>query len=164
MVAGIAYDRDGHSQASMGVAAGDVTGDGRIDILLTDFFAAGNALYTLDESGVFQDVSREFGIHDASLSMLGFGCQFADLDGDGWLDFFVTNGHVDRTTIRGGPDRMPPQLYRNNTGREFIDTPPTELGPFFQRGYLGRALALWTGTGTAGPTSPFRICTTRSPL
>ena len=149
VVRGIAYDVDGNPQASMGVAAGDVTGDGLIDILITDFFESGNAMYSQGPDGFFEDVSREYNIHQPSLTMLGFGCHFADLDGDGWLDLIVTNGHVDQTTARGGPDRMPPQVYRNVDGQRFEVVSPEDLGHFFQTGFLGRGLAIldWNRDG-----------------
>jgi len=149
IVRGIAYDLDGNAQASMGVAAGDVTGDGRIDILITDFFESGNAMYSQGADGFFEDVSRKYGVHQPSLTMLGFGCHFADLDGDGWLDLIVTNGHVDQTTSRGGPDRMPPQIYRNINGERFALVAPEQLGTFFQTGFLGRGLVIldWNRDG-----------------
>lgn len=141
VVRGVAYDMDGNVQASMGVAAGDINGDGRIDLFITDFFGAANALYCQGPDGFFDDRSRAFNIHEPSLTMLGFGCQFADLDGDGWLDVIITNGHVDQVTAKGGPDRMPPQIYRNVNGQRFELIPAAELGPFFQGAYLGRGLA-----------------------
>ncbi len=143
VVRGVAYDMDGNVQASMGVAAGDVTGDGRIDLLITDFLGSANNLYSQGPEGFFEDRSRSFGVHEPSLTMLGFGCHFADLDGDGWNDLLVTNGHVDQKPYRGGGDRMPPQIYRNHQGFRFELVPAGQLGPFFQGSYLGRGLATW---------------------
>ncbi|HUQ71545.1 MAG TPA: FG-GAP-like repeat-containing protein, partial [Planctomycetaceae bacterium] len=143
VVRGVAYDIDGNAQASMGIAAGDVTGDGRIDLCLTDFFGSAIALYAQRADGFFDDVTRPYGLREPSLWMLGFGCHFGDFDGDGWDDLLVTNGHVDQTSSRGTPDRMPPQLFQNRQGRRFAEVPADRLGPFFQQGYLGRGLALW---------------------
>jgi tetratricopeptide (TPR) repeat protein len=138
---GVAYDTDGNVQASMGVAAGDITGDGRIDLLITDFYSSGNCLFSQNSTGLFEDLSHVAGIHQPSLSVLGFGCQFADLDGDGWQDLLVTNGHVDQMTRHGGPDRMPPHVFRNQGGETLDFVAASELGPFFAQGYLGRGMA-----------------------
>lgn len=143
VVRGIAFDANGNAQASMGVAAGDVTGDGRMDLCLTDFFGAAIGLYSQREDGFFDDVTRRQGLHEPSVMMLGFGCHFGDFDLDGWGDLLVTNGHVDQQTSKGTPDRMPPQLFHNQQGKRFTEAPASQLGPFFQRGHLGRGLALW---------------------
>jgi tetratricopeptide (TPR) repeat protein len=141
LLRGVAVDQDGNAQASMGIAVGDANGDGRLDLFLTNFFAEANTLYTAQDGGFFTDMTRPFRLRDPSFWMLGFGCQFADFDGDGWEDLVATNGHVDQISARGDPDRMPPQLFRNVQGRAFEDVPPERLGPFFQRKYLGRGLA-----------------------
>jgi tetratricopeptide (TPR) repeat protein len=138
---GVALDQDGNAQASMGVAAGDADGNGRLDLFITNFFADTNTLYLGQEGGFFADLTRTFGLREPSFWMLGFGCQFADFDGDGWDDLIVTNGHVDQTTSRGDPDRMSPQLFRNFQGRRFQEAPRDRLGTFFQGKFLGRGLA-----------------------
>ncbi len=143
VVRGIAYDANGNAQASMGVAAGDITGDGRIDICMTDFFGSGIALYSQREDGFYDDLTRRRGLREPSLMMLGFGCHFGDFDGDGWNDLLVTNGHVDQVSSKGTPDRMPAQLFHNQRGEWFHEVPGGKLGPFFEEGHLGRGLALW---------------------
>jgi len=143
VVRGVAYDVDGNAQASMGIAAGDVTGDGRIDIAMTDFYGSAIDFYVQRPDGFFDDRTRAFHLREPSLWMLGFACHFDDLDGDGWQDLMVTNGHVDQKSSRGTPDRMPPQLFRNRAGQRFTEIPGDQLGPFFRQGYLGRGMALW---------------------
>src|SRR6185369_14929592 len=106
----------------------------------------------------------------SSLTMLGFGCQFADLDGDGWEDLIVTNGHVDQKSSHGDADRMPPQVFRNQQGRRFTEVPGDTLGTFFQGRYLGRGLAKldWNRDGRADVGishlhAPFALLTNRTP-
>ena len=141
VVRGVAYDADGNAQACMGVATGDADGDGQIDMYVTNFFGESDTLYSQHAEGHFEDSTRRFNLRDAGFWTLGFGTQFIDFDGDGWEDLIATNGHVDQQSRRGDPDRTPPQLFRNLQGRKFAEVSPDRLGPFFQRGYLGRGLA-----------------------
>ncbi len=169
VVRGIAYDSNGNAQASMGVAAGDVTGDGRIDLCMTDFFGSGIGLYSQREDGFYDDVTRRRGLREPSLMMLGFGCHFGDFDVDGWDDLLVTNGHVDQQSSKGTPDRMPAQLFHNQGGERFMEVPGPRLGPFFEQGHLGRGLALWdwnrdgrTDAAISHLHSPVAILTNRT--
>lgn len=143
VVRGVAFDVDGRAQACMGVAAGDINGDGNIDMFITNFFGESDTLYSQQPDGLFVDVTQQFNLRDPGFWLLGFGCQFADFDGDGWEDLIVTNGHVDQRSARGDPDRSPPQLFRNRDGMRFEEIGRDRLGPFFQQGYLGRGLAKW---------------------
>lgn len=151
MIRGVALDTDGNAQACMGIAAGDIDGNGRLDMYITNFFGESDTLYSQRDDGLFEDATRQYQLRDAGFWTLGFGCQFADFDGDGWEDIIATNGHVDQKSRRGDPDRMPPQLFHNVGGRRFDEVPPSKLGPFFQRGYLGRGLARldWNRDGRA---------------
>jgi hypothetical protein len=117
VVRGVGLDRAGNPIASMGIAAGDINGDGHIDLCVTNFFADGNVLFSQQPGQFFDDRTREFGVDGPSFWMLGFGNQYADFDGDSWLDMLVTNGHVDQVTERGTPDRMPLQLFWNQRGK-----------------------------------------------
>ncbi|MFM9961912.1 MAG: FG-GAP-like repeat-containing protein, partial [Planctomycetaceae bacterium] len=141
VVRGVAFNQDGHATASMGVAAGDANGDGQIELFITNFFSESSTLFSLRSGGFFEEQTRDMNLRAASLWMLGFGCQFADLDGDSWEDLVVTNGHVDQKSARGDSDRLPPQIFRNQQGRRFAEVPGQTLGAFFQGRYLGRGLA-----------------------
>ncbi len=168
-VRGVAYDADGNAQACMGVAAGDANGDGQLDMYITNFFGESDTLYMQKADGFFDDRTRPFTLRDAGFWTLGFGCQFADLDGDGWDDLIATNGHVDQRSSRGDEDRMPPQVFRNLQGKRFEEIPGTKLGPFFQRRYLGRGLATldWNRDGKTDVAishlhSPFALVTNQT--
>lgn len=166
---GIAFNLEGHATASMGVAAGDANGDGQLDLFITNFFAESNTLFSLGAGGFFEEQARDMNLREASFWMLGFGCQFADFDGDGWEDLIVTNGHVDQKSARGDSDRLPPQLFRNEQGRRFVEVPSESLGPFFQGRYLGRGLAKFdwnrdgrTDVGISHLHAPFALLTNRT--
>lgn len=145
---GVALNGDGKATGCMGVALGDVDGDGRVDLHITNFLAEPNTLFLESASGVFEDRSRAVGLHDPSMNMLGFGTQFLDADLDGRLELFVTNGHLDDLSRFGKPYRMPAQLYQW-TGRRFRERSGASLGPYFERTWLGRAAARldWNSDG-----------------
>lgn len=137
---GLAFDADGNAQASMGVAAGDANRDGKLDLFVTNFQNESNTFYSQSGDGFYMDLTRQFQLRDSGFGMLGFGTQFADLDGDGWDDLVATNGHVDKRLDASEQDRMPPQLFRNISGNSFTEISAEMLGPFFQNAYLGRGL------------------------
>jgi tetratricopeptide (TPR) repeat protein len=138
---GLAFDADGNAQASMGVASGDADNDGRIDLFITNFANESNTFYSQGEDGSFYDQTRQRDLRDSGFHMLGFGTQFADLDGDGWDDLFATNGHVDKSILEPEGEKMQPQIFYNLQGGSFVEIPGNSLGEFFQKKYLGRGLA-----------------------
>ncbi|MBS0264638.1 MAG: VCBS repeat-containing protein [Planctomycetes bacterium] len=170
VVRGVGFNVEGNAQASMGVAAGDANGDGRIDLYITTFFADTKTLYSQRPDHFFDDMTRNYDLRDPGFWLLGFGCQFADLDGDGWNDLVITNGHVDQKSVRGDPDRMSPQILRNLRGKRFVEVPAANLGPFFQGHYLGRGLAVFdwnrdgrTDVGISHIHGPFALVTNHTP-
>ncbi len=143
LYSGLALDSEGHAQACMGIATGDVDRDGLLDIFVTNFYRESNVLYRQQAAGTFQDETRASGLRDPSLLMLGFGAQFLDADADGWLDLLVTNGHVYNNEHLGEPWRMRPQVFRNSGAGRFQEAPASETGEYFAGTYLGRALVRW---------------------
>ncbi len=141
IASGLAFNGDGKATGCMGVALGDVDGDGRIDLHITNFLAEPNTLFVNPVAGVFEDRTRTAGLYEPSLEMLGFGTQFLDADLDGSLDLFVANGHIDDLSRLGRPYRMPPQLFRGDGHGHFAIVPPAELGDNFQNRWLDRAAA-----------------------
>jgi tetratricopeptide (TPR) repeat protein len=141
IVSGLAVDGLGRSQATMGVACGDVDGTGSVDLFITNFYEDANTLYLQHAATTFVDSSRDAGLYEPSVPMLGFGTEFVDADLDGHLDLFVTNGHVDRTVATGEPDEMPPQFFRNfGRGRFALQDGPVP-GDYFKKKYLGRTVS-----------------------
>ncbi len=137
--AGLALNGAGKATGCMGIGLGDIDDDGRLDIHITNFLGEPNTLYTNSSVGYYEDRSRALGLHDSSLHMLGFGTQFLDVDLDGRLELFVSNGHIDDLSTYGKPYRMPCQLFRLN-GQHFEEVGASEIGPYFALKWLGRAV------------------------
>lgn len=91
---GTAYDGQGHLQGGMGVDSGDYDNDGRLDLVVTTYFAQAISLYHNDGEGLFSYTSSTSGLGPPSTPYVKFGVAFVDLDNDGWLDLAVSNGHV----------------------------------------------------------------------
>ncbi len=91
--AGVAYNEDGREQAGMGVAVGDMFGQGRLDIFKTHFADDTPILYRNKGKGTFEDMTSRSGL--ASFTRyVGWGAGFADFDNDGLPDLLFVNGNV----------------------------------------------------------------------
>ena len=133
----------------MGIAAASLNFDGTPDLFVTNFYNDANTLYTEQGDGTFREYSRQSNLGRVSFGQLGFGTQFLDADIDGDLDLVIANGHIYRFPEAAGiPYRMPAQALRNSAG-SFEIIPPSEVGEFFGRKQLGRAVARldWNGDG-----------------
>ena len=91
--AGVSTNADATIQAGMGTDAGDFDGDGRIDLVVTNFSHDFNTLYRNEGGMVFADETYRAKLQD-SYAHLVWGVKFLDYDNDGWLDMFTANGHV----------------------------------------------------------------------
>ncbi len=94
MSAGGAYNADGRMQGSMGVDFGDFDGDGRLDLVVTNFAHDHYALYRNLGGGLFADDSFVSQVAMASFAPLGWAALLFDPDSDGDLDLFFANGHI----------------------------------------------------------------------
>jgi enediyne biosynthesis protein E4 len=140
--AGVAYNEQGLAEAGMGVDASDADRDGRLDLVVTNFDFENNTLYRNVGNGFFFDATSAFGLGAASLTELGFGCDFVDLDNDGWQDLVVVNGHIldNIAEIQSNLSfAQPGQVFRNDGGR-FRDV-TSSTGPALATPRVGRALA-----------------------
>jgi hypothetical protein len=116
----------------MGIAAGDVNGDLRQDLFVTNFSGENSDLYLSVKSGGFRERSTAAQIAGPSLPMLKWGTTMADFDLDGDLDIAVMNGHVYPEADEPGTDTsyaQEAQLFVNDgTGkfgvRDLCDAAP----------------------------------------
>ncbi len=117
---GYALNESGRETASMGIAAGDLTHNGRVDIYNTTFSDDYKPLYRNDGDGNFTDVAYQEGIAEATIPFLGWGTSFFDYDNDGWLDLMFVNGHVYPQVDAqnwGTTWAQRPVLFRNESGK-----------------------------------------------
>lgn len=110
--AGVAVSMDGAALAGMGVAVGDVDGDGRLDLAVTNFSGEPTQLWTGAEFG-FHDRTHRLGLLRETRGLLSWGAHLEDFDGDGRLELFTANGHVypqadqpDTGSTYGQPDTL----------------------------------------------------------
>jgi hypothetical protein len=128
LLRGAALNAEGQPEASMGVVAGDLDGDGSIDLFLTHLEREHNTLYLNDGAGMFEDRSWESGLARPSWDMTAFGVAILDYDADGHADLYVANGAVRRIAdqMKKGephPLRLPNQLFRGLGGGKFEEVP-----------------------------------------
>lgn len=142
LVSGVALNRSGYAQASMGVAAGDIDQDGNVDLILTHFYGDSNTVYRNQGGLQFEDATRQSGLAGPSRRALGWGAVLEDFNGDQQLDFFVANGHVeDRTWMgRGEPFEMPAQVFLGQN-RGIFEEVSKGGGGYFSLPRLGRGVA-----------------------
>jgi hypothetical protein len=76
----------------MGVAVADYDGDGRIDVFVANDRMP-HFLYKNGADGKLREVAFEAGVaaNESGAMVSGMGCDFEDLDDDGWPDVFVSD-------------------------------------------------------------------------
>jgi len=126
LLAGAAVNRNGQTEAGMGVDVGDFDGNGTDDIFVTHLMDEINALFVNLGQAVFEDRTREAGLGMPGRRFTGFGTFFFDYDNDGWLDLFVANGSVQLVPelVRQKnpfPLGQPNQLFRNTGKGSFVE-------------------------------------------
>ena len=127
----------------MGIAAGDVDGDGDPELLVTNFAGDLTTLYDNLGDALFADVADKAGLRQPTFEPLSWGATLSDLDLDGDLDLVIANGHIypqaDTTPAAGTRYRQPNLLLANEGGR-FTDV-TAAAGPGFAVVESSRGLA-----------------------
>src|SRR5262249_17705416 len=138
--AGVAGNASGNYQAGMGVAAGDLDGDGLIDLAVTNFFGESTTFYRNLGGGLFTDATSTVGLAVPSRHLLGFGVAFRGGNGGGRLDLVSANGHVN--DLRPNfPYLMPAQLLLGGSDGRLTDVSGIAGAPW-RMPRMGRGLAV----------------------
>lgn len=114
---GVAYDSTGASTGAMGVDTADVRNDGALAIAVGNFANEPTSFYVAPKNPWrFTDESQAEGVGGPSRQALKFGVLFLDLDLDGRVELFQTNGHLDEDIERLQKSqryRQPSQVFWN---------------------------------------------------
>jgi enediyne biosynthesis protein E4 len=148
----VAYDAAGTAKAGMGVDAGDVNGDGRPDLVITNFNDQDHSLFLGTNSAVYDDRTAASGLARHTRKFVGWGIHYIDFDNDGSLDLLVVNGHINQAIEATRVDvtyKEPPLLLRNNGKGVFEGV--SRAGDAFRANYSARGLAVgdWNNDGKA---------------
>jgi hypothetical protein len=143
LLAGVAYNSNGRTQAGMGVDAGDYDGDGRFDIVKTNFSDEPPALYHNDGDGFFTDLTAQAGLAGA-VQNVKWGTAFVDFDNDGYQDIVIVTGPIYPPGVNNHHPMTAESgrnlLFRNLRNGRFEDI-SAECGTAFTESRCGRGLA-----------------------
>ena len=144
LAAGVSVARDGKPRAGMGTDFGDLDGDGRLDLVVTNHEFETHSLFHNEGSGLFSDATIATGIGPPTLPYVGFGTALFDYDNDTRLDLAIVNGHViDNTAqFRTGSSHAQKNLLFHNTGAPRLAEVSRQSGPGFALEKVSRTLAV----------------------
>ena len=122
------YNNDGHEDIFV---SGYSTDDKTAANIMIESIKTGNIenrpfLYRNNGDGSFTDVTTESHLFEPVATM---GCNFGDLDNDGFLDFYLATGDPELFSI------VPNKMYRNNMGMTFDDVTYTGGFGHIQKGH-----------------------------
>ena len=135
IAAGVAGNADGGYQAGMGVACGDLDGDGRPDLMVTNFYGEGTTLYrNLGDGACSPTRARPRVWPPPAATCSASGSPSLDVNNDGRLDLVMANGHVNgppahvpiSDAVQAVREAVPAAVWSTSrTGRE----PPWKRAP-----------------------------------
>jgi len=142
VMAGCAYNDDGHEQAGMGIGVADYDCDGWLDIFKTNFADDTCDLYHNNGDGTFSDVSFISGI-GINNNYVAWGCGFIDYDNDGWTDIVQVNGHVypEIDNYNFGETFKNQRLVYKNLGNGRFQDVSAQMGPGIMARFSSRGAA-----------------------
>lgn len=149
MLRGVACNAVGGAEANMGIAAGDINGDGSFDLFVTHLIDETHGLWAGGAGGVFRDKTVATGLASPRWRATGFGAVLADFTHEGALHLAVVNGGVTRGAMAKDADVTNPfwaeyaqrnQLFLNDGAGRFRDISEANAA-FCGRAAVSRGLA-----------------------
>jgi len=128
---GMAFSEPGLARGGMGIDAGDIDGDGRIDIVIGRFAQEMSAVFRSRDEGRYVDDAAQLGIGLPTLMTLSFGTLIEDFNNDGRLDILLVNGHIEpeiAITRQGQSYSQPSQFFQNLGEGRFEALDPNAIG------------------------------------
>lgn len=140
---GIGLNEDGAGQATMGIAVGDVDGNGLPDVFTTNFMNDTNTLHLNLGAHLYDDQTTRFGLGLLSRPFVGWAAGFYDFDHDRDEDLLIFNGHTYPAEIadpRGWKHAQVPLLFRREPDRFHLVT-SQESGEWLSQARSDRSAA-----------------------
>lgn len=149
---GLAYTGLGATASNMGIAVGDVEGDGFFDVFVPHLMEESHTLWSQGPVGFFQDKTAGARLMASGWHGTGFAAVLVDLNCDGALDLAIVDGAVNLAKGRQIPGRVsktvpafwapyahPNQLFVNDGQGHFRDV-SADNPAFCGEGMVGRGL------------------------
>lgn len=139
---GVALSEDGMEQAGMGLAIGDFSLDGSLDVVKTHFREDTSVVYVNDGKGNFRDMTTRSGL-GVETRFVSWGAGVADFDNDGNPDIFLVTGNIYPEVEKKFP-HVPYKTSRvlfRNLGKGRFEELIAEAGPGVEAAHSSRGCA-----------------------